>query len=181
MCCLYSVAAHLGLTVSPPQFSNRSIVLHGLKGPNNPFWDFAQKRSSGPLIPYPRTCDSCARMGWSTWPGSVVNEWTCCGRQVVPPPARGRKGSKGGKGGKGAAAAGGGRVGGKMGGKVASKEGSKENGKAGGMKTSAKPFATGAVLDKKIVMVKEKLRALEKLRESHPSSGAAKPSRRDQA
>jgi hypothetical protein len=62
------------------QFSNRSIVLHGLKGPNNPFWDFAMRRGSGPFVPYPRVCDTCARMGWSSWPESVVNGWRCCGK-----------------------------------------------------------------------------------------------------
>lgn len=66
------------------QFSNRSIVLHGLKGANNPFWDFAMKKGSGAFVPYPRVCDTCKRMGWSSWSGSVVNGWRCCGKAEGP-------------------------------------------------------------------------------------------------
>ena len=79
-------------------FGNRSIVLHGLKGPNNPFWDFAMRRGSGPYIEYPRECDTCASMGWSTWPGSIVNEWTCCGRRVAGLPDKEGKRSPSGTG-----------------------------------------------------------------------------------
>ena len=38
------------------------------------------KRGSGPFVPYPRLCDTCSRMGWSSWPSSVVNGWRCCGK-----------------------------------------------------------------------------------------------------
>ena len=66
-------------------FGNRSIVLHGLKEASSPFWAHAARSSSGPFEPTARTCDSCAAMGWSTWPGSVVHAWRCCGERVLVP------------------------------------------------------------------------------------------------
>ena len=71
-------------------FDNRSIVLHGLKGPGA-FWAHASRASSGPFEPINRTCGTCAEMGWSTWPGSVVNGWRCCGERVRPKRAIARK------------------------------------------------------------------------------------------
>ena len=41
-------------------------------------------RSSGPFVPFQRECDSCERMGWSTWPPAPVRNWTCCGERVKP-------------------------------------------------------------------------------------------------
>ena len=62
-------------------FSNRSIVLHGLKKEKNQrkFRDLVLHRGLGPFVPFRRKCGSCAAMGWSTWPGSVHGQWTCCG------------------------------------------------------------------------------------------------------
>ena len=63
-------------------FGNHSIVLHGAKRATSRLWTFAQRRSSGPFIPLSRECDSCSRMGWSTYPGSEFGSWQCCGARV---------------------------------------------------------------------------------------------------
>ena len=62
-------------------FSNSSIVLHGLKRERNQkkFRAIAEARGLGPHLPFERACGSCAGLGWSTWPGSQVGQWTCCG------------------------------------------------------------------------------------------------------
>ena len=62
-------------------FSNRSIVMHGLKRERNQlkFRALAEARGLGKFIPFKRTCGACAKLGWSTWPGSPHAEWTCCG------------------------------------------------------------------------------------------------------
>ena len=62
-------------------FSNSSIVLHGLKREKNQkkFRAVAERRGLGPLVPFKRVCGTCAGLGWSTWPGSRVGGWTCCG------------------------------------------------------------------------------------------------------
>ena len=64
------------------RFGNRSIVLHGLKGAHNPFWGYARDRAGAAFEPTRRVCATCAEMGWSTWPGSAVNAWRCCGAAV---------------------------------------------------------------------------------------------------
>ena len=65
-------------------FGNSSIVLHGLKGNSTDWlWEDAQQRGAGPYEPPPsRRCDTCRKMGWATWPGSVAKAWRCCGRAV---------------------------------------------------------------------------------------------------
>ena len=62
-------------------FSNSSIVLHGLKRERNQkkFRAIAEARGLGPHVPFRRKCASCAELGWSTWPGSSIGRWTCCG------------------------------------------------------------------------------------------------------
>lgn len=67
------------------RFSNKSIILHGLKTrKHQSILQEAMARSSGPFVPFMRECDSCERMGWSTWPLSPVRNWTCCGERVKP-------------------------------------------------------------------------------------------------
>ena len=65
-------------------FGNSSIILHGLKGNSTDWlWEDAQQRGAGPYEPPPsRRCDTCRKMGWATWPGSVAKAWRCCGRAV---------------------------------------------------------------------------------------------------
>lgn len=63
-------------------FSNRSIILHELKSPTSPGWAFARARGALPFQPTPRTCDSCAAMGWSTVPASPIGAWSCCGDRM---------------------------------------------------------------------------------------------------
>ena len=78
-------------------FSNSSIVMHGLKGgceangkggctPNDKgtieFRRSAQAHGTGPFVAWPRECDTCERMGWSTYPGSHLNRWRCCGQRT---------------------------------------------------------------------------------------------------
>jgi len=71
-------------------FSNSSIVIHELKDNRTDFfWRFAQWRGSGPFVPQERRCDTCAAMGWSSWPGSSLGGWRCCGA-VLSPRARRR-------------------------------------------------------------------------------------------
>lgn len=62
-------------------FSNRSIVLHGLKREKNQikFRRIAEERGLGRFVPFDRKCGTCAELGWSTWPGAVHGQWTCCG------------------------------------------------------------------------------------------------------
>ena len=62
-------------------FSNSSIVLHGLKRERNQkkFRAVAEARGLGPIVPFERKCASCDELGWSTWPGSPIAQWTCCG------------------------------------------------------------------------------------------------------
>ena len=76
-------------------FSNASIVMHDLKDNRTEFfWHLAARRGSGPFVPTPRTCDTCAAMGWTTWPGSAHAKWKCCGdRQAQVKPAV-RQGNK---------------------------------------------------------------------------------------
>ena len=65
------------------RFGNTSIVLHGLKKPGHErFRELAIARGSGAFVPYPRVCDTCVRMGWSTWPNSPMGAWQCCGARV---------------------------------------------------------------------------------------------------
>lgn len=65
------------------RFGNTSIVLHGLKKPaHERFREMAIARGSGQFVPYPRVCDTCVRMGWSTWPNSPMGSWQCCGARV---------------------------------------------------------------------------------------------------
>ena len=71
------------------RFGNRSIVLHGLKGPNNPFWAYVQTNGQAPFLPIARTCGTCRSLGWSTWPGSIVHDWRCCGVRSFAPKTRG--------------------------------------------------------------------------------------------
>ena len=55
-------------------FSNSSIVLHELKNPQSPGWEFAARRGAGPFEPYRRECGPCEQMGWSSvlgWPHTV--------------------------------------------------------------------------------------------------------------
>ena len=66
-------------------FSNASVMVHGFKRPGAnrlKLLAFARQQGSGPFIPYKRTCGDCASMGWSTWPGSHIHRWTCCGDQA---------------------------------------------------------------------------------------------------
>ncbi|KAL1515704.1 hypothetical protein AB1Y20_002320 [Prymnesium parvum] len=63
-------------------FGNHSIVLHGAKRPTSRLWAFAQGRSTGPFVHRVRECDSCHRMGWSTYPGSKFRKWQCCGDRL---------------------------------------------------------------------------------------------------
>lgn len=67
------------------QFSNRSIVLHGLRTEKQTlFREEAIRRGSGEFEAYYRTCDSCQQMGWTTWPDSPMNQWRCCGKRLDP-------------------------------------------------------------------------------------------------
>ena len=61
-------------------FTNSSIVMHGLKQKKMVASQVeqAERRSSGPFEPVVRACGSCLAMGFSSWPGSVMNRWTCC-------------------------------------------------------------------------------------------------------
>ena len=62
-------------------FSNKSIILHELKNPRSPGWDFAGAHGSGPFEPFrERVCGACeSEMRWSSVPGSHVAKWECCG------------------------------------------------------------------------------------------------------
>ena len=55
-------------------------MLHGLKHKQLAASQiaFAERRSAGSFQPLPRTCSTCKAMGVSSWPGSVINHWTCC-------------------------------------------------------------------------------------------------------
>lgn len=66
-------------------FSNASIVLHELKNPASPGWQFAAGRGGGPFVPLPRVCDTCEALRWSTDPGSPYARWRCCGRKYRGP------------------------------------------------------------------------------------------------
>lgn len=67
------------------KFSNASIILHGLKKPvHERYHALAIERGTGPFEPYVRECDTCRAMGWSTWPGSPMQQWRCCGSRVEP-------------------------------------------------------------------------------------------------
>jgi len=66
-------------------FSNASVMVHGFKRPGTnrlKMLAFARQQGSGPFVPYRRTCASCESLGWSTWPGSHIHRWTCCGEQA---------------------------------------------------------------------------------------------------
>ena len=66
-------------------FSNKSIVLHGLRTEKQTaFRDEAVRKGSGAFEPYDRFCDSCKAMGWTTWPSSPMNGWRCCGKRLDP-------------------------------------------------------------------------------------------------
>lgn len=67
------------------RFSNASIILHGLKKPQHEwFRQLAIAQGSGPFEPYVRECDTCKSMGWTTWPGTPLHDWKCCGSKVKP-------------------------------------------------------------------------------------------------
>eukprot|EP00966_Prymnesium_polylepis_P234809 5431048-Prymnesium_polylepis.1 len=70
-------------------FTNSSIVLHGLKQRKVVASQIAlaERLGAGPFEPLDRACASCEAMGFSSWPGSVVNNWTCCS---TPRQRRGR-------------------------------------------------------------------------------------------
>lgn len=61
-------------------FTNSSIVLHGLKQKKvvASQVEWAERRSAGAFERLVRVCASCKAMGFSSWPGSVINHWTCC-------------------------------------------------------------------------------------------------------
>ena len=75
-------------------FSNASIVLHELKNPKSPGWDFAAARGRGEFVPLRRVCDFCGTMGWSTVPSSPYGEWKCCGEEASVFRKRGHVGGK---------------------------------------------------------------------------------------
>ena len=54
------------------------------------FWRLAERRGSGPFVPTPRTCDTCAAMGWATRPGSTHATWRCCGNREAIGEAEGK-------------------------------------------------------------------------------------------
>ena len=66
-------------------FSNKSIVLHGLRTEKQTaFREEAARKGSGEFEPYRRTCGSCKGMGWTTWATSPMNQWRCCGKRLEP-------------------------------------------------------------------------------------------------
>jgi hypothetical protein len=66
-------------------FSNKSIVLHGLRTEKqDAFRQAAIQRGSGAFEPYERQCASCESMGWATWPRSPMRAWRCCGKKLEP-------------------------------------------------------------------------------------------------
>ena len=66
-------------------FSNRSIVLHGLRTEKQvAFREAAVRRGAGAFEPFERQCDSCTSMGWATWPRSPMGRWRCCGKKLDP-------------------------------------------------------------------------------------------------
>lgn len=70
-------------------FGNQSIVLHGLRSEKNDvFRDHAARQGRGAFVPFNRTCGRCDAMGWTTWPGTPLSRWRCCG---VPHPGGGRR------------------------------------------------------------------------------------------
>ena len=69
-------------------FSNHSIVLHELKNPRSPGWQFAARRGSGPFQPFERECGRCDAMGWARTPSSAVASWKCCGTRGCMEPGR---------------------------------------------------------------------------------------------
>ena len=79
------VSSHPEPETTPSRaFGNSSIVLHGLKdNTTNWLWEYAQRRGAGPYEPPPfRTCNTCRKMGWAAFPGSVTKAWRCCGGKV---------------------------------------------------------------------------------------------------
>ena len=92
---MLGVQHHPWATYTRGAFSNRSVVLHGLKGAKSPFWQFAAQRGAGPFQPTTRRCGACgggggcagcagggAGMRWSSWPGDPAAGWTCCGEAL---------------------------------------------------------------------------------------------------
>lgn len=70
-------------------FGNHSIVVHGLRSSRqDAFRSNAVRNGGGDFVPTPRTCDSCRAMGWTTWPGTPLHDWRCCG---VRHPGGGRR------------------------------------------------------------------------------------------
>ena len=66
-------------------FSNRSIVLHGLRTEKHAaFREAAAHAGAGPFEPFERECGTCGAMGWTTWPSSPINRWRCCGKRLEP-------------------------------------------------------------------------------------------------
>ena len=74
--------------------TNASIVLHGLKSGKQATvasqTAAAIRAMGGAFEGTVRTCGSCLAMGWSSWPGSRINNWTCCGRTRRPDKAERR-------------------------------------------------------------------------------------------
>lgn len=66
-------------------FSNRSIVLHGLRTEKHLAFRYAAKQAgAGRFEPVERRCGTCASMGWTTWPGTPMRHWRCCGKALGP-------------------------------------------------------------------------------------------------
>lgn len=83
------VSHHPSPSLTRGAFGNSSIVLHGLKdAETDEYWSFALRRGSGPYEPPGRTCDTCRRQGWVTFPGSPLQRWRCCGSKVKRRPMR---------------------------------------------------------------------------------------------
>ena len=86
----FMVQHHPWPTSTHGAFSNASIVMHELKDNRTDYFRrFAARRGGGPFVPTPRTCDSCAAMGWTSWPGSAHAAWKCCGNRRARRQARG--------------------------------------------------------------------------------------------
>jgi hypothetical protein len=75
---------HPWVTYTRGAFGNSSIVLHPLKNANHSAWGFAARRSAGRFVPVRRRCGPCREMRWSSYAGSPVNDWRCCGMVASP-------------------------------------------------------------------------------------------------
>mmetsp|Transcript_73319 Transcript_73319/g.122447 ORF Transcript_73319/g.122447 Transcript_73319/m.122447 type:complete len:419 (+) Transcript_73319:23-1279(+) len=76
----FMIQHHPWLSFHHGAFSNASIVLHELKDPTSPGWQFAASRGIGNFVPLVRTCGSCQELGWSSVQGSMHGQWKCCGQ-----------------------------------------------------------------------------------------------------